>query len=441
MVSRSWGGGRSRRYRYAVASAASFVLTLAILPGLKWSLSYRPTFHGCGAHDGLVIAADVDISPDFKRRAKIEEWNKGKPPDRRATLVEIDRSTDATRGQLAAALASGSCAYDVLLVDVAWLPEYAQRGFLTEIDTSLLEDPGDFVLQPMKTGQWRGRQYAVPWFTDAGLLYVRNGETSPSTWRDLLDQGYVAQLKDYEGLTVNALEVIWNTQRPLVLSDTIDHVDTSTARVVLTGLDRLAGAGATLSGSRTYAEDESVEAFIGGRAPMRNWPYAFRELTADPRVRTDFTVKNLPDPLHLSVLGGWDLAVSKRSRRQTEALDLIKFLTRSDTQRDLFQCGGFTPSRNSAFADPKPCSDAKYSKDEQPSPAQFKEFATTLQAALYNARPRPVTPYYAQFSETFRGCVIQVLNAHAGLPGARRPTSQQLADALTAALRGRHGSC
>jgi multiple sugar transport system substrate-binding protein len=419
----------------------SCVLTLAILPGLKWSLSYRPILHGCGTHDGLVVAADVDISPDFQRRAMIEAWNKGKPPGQRATLVEVARSTDETRSQLAAALAAGSCTYDVLLVDIAWLPEYAQRGFLTEVKGSWLEDPGDIVPQTMKTGQWHEHQYGVPWFTDAGLLYVRRGEPTPSNWQELLHQGYVAQLKDYEGLTVNALEVIWNTQRRTVLSDTIDSVDENAARVVLNGLDQLAGAGAALSNSRAYAEDESVEAFIGGRAPMRNWPYAFRELTADPRVRTDFAVKSLPDPLRLSVLGGWDLAVSRHSRHQAEAGALIRFLTSTATQRELFHCGGFTPSRNSAFADPQPCSDPKYKKDEQPSPEQFREFATTLQAALYNARPRPVTPYYAQFSETFRSCVVQVLNAHAGLPGARRPTPQVLANALTAALKGRHGTC
>ncbi|HZB34273.1 MAG TPA: extracellular solute-binding protein [Streptosporangiaceae bacterium] len=417
------------------------MLTLVILPGLKWSLSYRSIFHGCGEHDGLVIAADVDVSPDFQRRAMVDAWNKDKAPGRRATLVEIARSTDATRSQLAAALASGSCAYDVLLVDTAWFPEYAQRGFLAEIKSSWLDEPSDFIPQIMKTGQWHERQYAVPWFTDAGLLYVRRGEAAPSTWDELLRQGYATQLKNYEGLTVNALEVIWNTQRRTVLSDAIDSVDENIARVVLQGLEELAGGGAALSGSRAYGESESIEAFIGGQAFMRNWPYAFRELTADPRIRTDFAVKSLPEPLRLSVLGGWHLAVSAHSRHQDEAVELIRFLTSATTQRELFHCGGFTPSRVSAFTDPKPCSDPKYSQDEQPSPEQFREFATTLQAALFNARPRPVTPYYAQFSETFRGCVVQVLNAHAGLPGASRPTPHKLSVALTDALRGRHGSC
>lgn len=419
----------------------SFVLTLAVLPGLKWSLSYRPIFDDCGAHDGLVIGADVDLSPDFQRRAMIDEWNKGKPPDRRATLVEVARSTDATRSQLAAALASGSCAYDVLLVDVVWLPEYVRRGFLAEVEDSWLDRPNDFVLQTMRTGQWRGRQYAIPWFTDAGLLYVRRDRPPPAGWRDLLGQGYITQLKDYEGLTVNALEVIWNTQHDPVLSGEIDKVDVGTARVVLRGLDRLAKANPRLlSHSRAYGEDESLQAFVAGRDPMRNWPYAFRQLTADQRVRDDFVVKKLPEA-GFTVLGGWDLAVSARSKHRTEAVALIKFLTGADTQQKLFSCGGFPPSRTSAFEDPKPCADPKYSRDEQPSPRQFAEFAGVLAGSLYKAQRRPVTPYYAQFSETFRGCITQLMDARAGAQGAREPSAETLAAALTAALHGRHGSC
>lgn len=432
------------------------MLTLIVLPGIMWSASYRPAVNGCGEHDGLVIAADVDVSPDFQRRALIEEWNKGRPPDRRATLVEFARSTDATRSQLSAALDAGSCAYDVLLVDVAWLPEYARRGFLLEVENSWMESPNDFVPQTAKTAQWQGLQYAVPWFTDAGLLYVRQGTKTPNSWNELLSRGYAAQLKDYEGLTVNVLEIIWNTQEQ-VLSDAVDGVDERTAQVVLNGLDKLASASAdakkkmkerwprpfrdNLSDSRAYAEEDSVEAFVSGDATlMRNWPYAFRMLTADPRVPDSFVVTNLPGA-GLSVLGGWNLAVSAHSKHEAEAGALIHFLTSKNAQRRLFSCGGFTPSRNSAFEDPKPCSDKKYRPEELPPPERFTGFANTLKAALYDARPRPVTPYYAQFSETFRGCVIQVLDAHDKLPGARRPTPKTLADALTAALNGQHGSC
>ncbi|MGI5322768.1 extracellular solute-binding protein [Actinomadura nitritigenes] len=428
--------GRKRLF----SSLAACILLVGAALVVKWSTGYRPLFHGCGKHRGLTIATDVDISPDFQRRALVEEWNRTHPKEP-AALIEVSRSTDTTRSQIAAALDSGSCAYDVLLVDVAWLPEYAQRGFLEEVRDSWIDDPADFVPQTMATGRWDGRQYAVPWFTDAGLLYVRKGEKAPQSWDELLRRGYAAQLENYEGLTANALEVVWNTQGAAVLSGDAGRVDVRTAGEVLNGLDRLAGAGPALSASRAYMEDGSLEAFAGGRAPlMRNWPFAFRALTADPRVGGGFDVATLPKP-GLTVLGGWDLAVSTRSEHRAEAGRLIDFLTGRDSQHQLFVCGGFTPTRTSVFDDTTPCKDPKYRPEELPTPERFAQFATTLKAALYQARLRPVTPYYAQFSETFRGCVEQVLNARAGVRGARRPSPETLANALTAALKGGRGSC
>ncbi|MDL4819109.1 extracellular solute-binding protein [Actinomadura opuntiae] len=428
------------RHKRLCSSLAALVLLVAAGLGVRWSMGYRPRFHGCGKHRGLTIATDVDVSPDFQRRALVEGWNRTHP-EQPATLIEVSRSTDTTRSQIAAALESGSCAYDVLLVDVAWLPEYARRGFLEKVRRSWIDNPADFVPQTMATGRWDGDQYAVPWFTDAGLLYVRKGEKAPESWDELLRQGYAAQLENYEGLTANALEVIWNTQGGAVLSGDVGRVDAKTAQVVLNGLDRLAGAGPALSASRAYMEDGSLEAFASGHARlMRNWPFAFRALTADPRVGSGFDVATLPKP-GLTVLGGWDLAVSARSEHPAEAGRLIDFLTSKDSQHQLFVCGGFTPTRTSVFDDTTPCKDPKYTPEELPTPERFAQFATTLKAALYQARLRPVTPYYAQFSETFRGCVEQVLNARAGMRGARKPTAEAFANALTAALKGKRGSC
>ncbi|MBO2459069.1 extracellular solute-binding protein [Actinomadura violacea] len=430
-------GARRRR---VVASVVAFAVTLVLLQGIRWSLSYHPLFHGCGEHRGLTIAADVDVSPDFRRRALVEDWNQHHPRDP-ATLIEVARSTDTTRSQLASTLESGSCAYDVLLVDVAWLPEYAHRGFLAPVKGDWMEDRSDFLRPTLDTGKWKGTQYAVPWFTDAGLLYVRKGTKAPESFDALLKAGYATQLADYEGLTANALEVIWNASQKVVLSgDHVDKVDEGTAQVVLNGLDHLVGGGSALAASRDSMEDGSLKAFASGQPLMRNWPYAFRTLTADPRIRNGFDVRPLPYP-GIAVLGGWDLAVSARSKHQAEAGLLVKTLTGREAQGTLFACGGFTPTRNSTLRDTDKCKDPKFRDDELPSPERFKEFANTLRTALFQAQPRPITPYYAQFSETFRGCVEDVLDAGNHVPGARRPDAATLAKVLTAALKGKHSSC
>jgi multiple sugar transport system substrate-binding protein len=54
----------------------------------------------------------------------------------------------------------------------------------------------------------------------------------------------------------------------------------------------------------------------------------------------------------------------------------------------------------------------------------------TLKSALATAHPRPITPYYEQFSETFRRCAINVLDGNA-------PSAATVADALA----GRRSDC
>ncbi|GLY86080.1 hypothetical protein [Actinoallomurus iriomotensis] len=48
-----------------------------------------------------------------------------------------------------------------------------------------------------------------------------------------------------------------------------------------------------------------------------------------------------------------------------------------------------------------------------PTAADLAKFAVTLKSALATAQPRPITPNYKQFSETFRACALNVLEGRA----------------------------
>lgn len=425
-----------------VASLLAVPATFFVVQSVTASPSAKPSLGGCGEHRGLVVAGGTDVSVNRQRQVLIDRWNQRHPgPDRHATLVEIGTSSDDQRAELAAAEETGSCAYDVLVLDTPWTAEFAQRGFLRPITAAVTRDP-DFIPSVMRTGKWHDRQYALPWNTDAGLLYARKGTPVPGDWTQLLSEGYAAELADYEGLTVNALEVLWNTGGAgPVLSGPVDKVDVATVRnAILPGLRRLVpanadkAAGEALEESRSFTETEAIGAFIDGdQRLLRHWPYAFRTLTADPRTHDAFTVAPLPGP-GFSVLGGQNLAVSSRSRHAGDATALIEFLTGRESEGTLFACGGFAPTRSTAFTATS-CKEPAFTKDpDVPTPAELRAFAGTLRAALYNARPRPITPYYVQFSETFRTCVAKVLD------GAS-PSPATVANALNAALKGHRSSC
>jgi multiple sugar transport system substrate-binding protein len=425
--------GLKRHLAVIVASLVAIPLTLVVLDQMWGTPSSSPAFAGCGEHDGLVVAAGTDASLNYQRRILIRQWNERPGQTHRATMVELGTSIDWVRSQLAAAVQARSCAYDVLMLDTPWTAEFAERGLVVPVEDAWMEDPGDFFLPVMETVMWGGLQYAVPWTTDAGLLFLRDRTPAPASWDALLRTGYAAQLANYEGLTVNALEVIWNTERP-VLSGPVEQVDVATARVILRGLNRLARGGGALPASRGWDEDAAFSAFVAKQTPiMRHWPGTFRELTADPRVGGAFEFGQLPRPSY-SVLGGQSLAVSAFSKRKDKAGELIRFLTGKAAETRLYTCGGYPPTRQSALGGDPTCPDTKGDDPATPTPQRTEEFTTILKAALQSARPRPATPYYGQFSETFRGCVNLVLDKKA-------PSPEALANALNAALRGEHGSC
>jgi multiple sugar transport system substrate-binding protein len=149
---------------------------------------------------------------------------------------------------------------------------------------------------------------------------------------------------------------------------------------------------------------------------MRNWPVAHRTLspptTADSAAALDFAVARLPGP---SALGGQNLAISTHSRRPRAAQALIEFLTGERSQQILFERGGFAATREIVYRDAAVTDRYRY--------------APTLLEAIRSAHTRPVTPHYAQFSETFRAIVRQSLADGGRLPPDAKPR-------LEAALKG-----
>ena len=437
----NWMWPKSRGHRLATVGAVLLAvpLTFVMLQAVTGPASSGPALDGCGEHEGLVIVADPDASFGAQRRHLINDWNDHHGPGLRARMVEVGPAIDALHSQVAAAAQTHSCIYDVYVLDTPWTAEFAERNAIERVEDAWMEDPGDIIPDVLETGKWHGVQYAVPWTTDAGLLYRRAGKDPPNSWDELLNAGYATQLADYEGLTVNALEAVWNiTNRP-VLSGPVDHVDVDDAQLILTALDRLRRPNGYVTASRAWDEMAAAEAFAGrgGQRPtfLRNWPYVFRVLTADPRVGSAFEVSQLPTP-SFSVLGGQNLAVSAYSEHKEAAGQLIRFLTGKTAEEYLFTCGGYPPTRLAALG--TQCGRPGQSPNtdpDVPSSQRVGQLAMSLRAALVGARPRPATPYYEQFSEAFRGCVTLALFTD------RPPPADTLVRVLNAALKGKQSSC
>lgn len=302
--------------------------------------------------------------------------------------------------------------FDVLSMDVIWVPEFARAGWLRDLSNMLSEkDKDDFFPGPMQAVTYKDRVYAIPWYIDAGVLYYRKdllekyGFTPPQTWQELVKiaqfiisredglYGFIWQGKQYEGLVCNALEYLWSNEGD-VLKDGKAVIDSPENIYALSFMrDLIAKYKITPPLVTTAIEEPTRHIFGSGKAVfMRNWPYAWNifEKEGSP-VRGKVGVAPLPSfrkGISASTLGGWQLGINRYSKHPDAAERFVKFLSTEEAQKTLSITIGYKPSRKSLYKD-------RDLIKEQP-------FIAGLYEIFLNARPRPVSPYYMMMSQVLQ---------------------------------------
>ncbi|TLQ47463.1 ABC transporter substrate-binding protein [Streptomyces marianii] len=361
----------------------------------------------------------------------LEGWNRSHP-DEKVALVELPDSADETRAQVATGLRSGDGRYDILNMDVTWTSEFAAAGWIAPLEADRF--PLDSFLPPvLDTATYEGELYAVPYVTNAGMLYYRKdvldreGLTPPRTWAELEHQartvapryglgGYAGQFLPYEGLTVNATEAVYSAGGTILGDDGRVTVDSPAARTGLGFLTRGVRDGWIPGEALAYKEEESRQAFQDGRLLfLRNWPYAYAGASGkDSRVAGRFGAVPLPGPdgPGTSVLGGSNLAVSARARHPESANDLIAYLTSTPVQRKVLTEGALPPVRAELYRDP--------------GLIRRFPYLPALRASVLSAAPRPKSARYGQVSLAVQAVVHDAMAQHQKPDEAVRRLSREL---------------
>ncbi|MFF8869699.1 extracellular solute-binding protein [Streptomyces massasporeus] len=462
---------RARRLPAAVLS----LLSLLALASCTGGEGQEEQPQGADVSTRIVVASGQDVTgKNGIRRQLIDAWNtKEGSHGYQARLVELPGSADQQRSQLLGALQSGSADYDVVNLDVTWVPEFAESGMIRPLTDAAVKAPEDIVPSVDSTSYWDGKRYAVPFNSDAGLLYYRKDHLRKAgasrtelsdgvTWdelRELTDAvdpegdnaGWTTQLAAYEGRTVNAIEAFASAVPGFLLTDR-DGKYVATREQLTAGVTELRTRTAkpyTLEEAYTSREAESLSAFAEGRTTfLRHWPYAYPTLYET--FKGKLGVARLPGK---AVLGGQNLAVtsSMSGQRAAKAEELIAFLTDPDSERCLLRAG-FAATRASAYRETGTAPDCRHAPAyaETPSasptgestvrtpPDRFTDGTSysrdILYPALREAVHRPVTPLYGAVNRT----LITELDALYGPPresGERRPGDAEIARRLDEALR------
>ncbi len=268
---------------------------------------------------------------------------------------------------------------------------------------------------------------AVPLFIDVGMMYYRRdyigrladadaveGQLRRSiTWTEFIRLGrrmqalgvpfYVFQADHYEGLLCSFCEMLENQQRPLYANDSIQLETPEAVRAVTLLVDlvhayRLSPASVTqfkeLNSYRHYVEENGVF--------LRGWPNFIRDYQAvfgGMTIARQLAKAPLP---HFdgfppaSILGGWNLIISKYSVQKKEALVFIKFLLSEEAQKIMYEEGGYLPVTNSLY------SDTAYVR-MHPDLLFYKQLMTT-------GVNRPRLIEYTKMSDIISECIKSAIN-------------------------------
>lgn len=379
-----------------------------------------------GAHAATLSISCGAVGRELQLcREGVEAWSR--QSGHTVNIVSTPNSATERLALYQQILAAGSSDIDVFQVDVVWPGILANH--LVDLSGHVEKDAlAQHFPAIVANNTVRGALVAMPWFTDAGVLYYRrdlldkHGKAPPTTWAELTAtarqiqqaeraagngrmHGFVFQAKAYEGLTCNALEWIDSFGGGTIVAG--DGKVTVNNRRAAAALTQAAGWVGKIApeGVLNYDEEQSRGVFQSGNAVfMRNWPYAWALANADDSaVKGKVGVVALPrggeGDKRTGVLGGWQLAVSKYSANPAIAADLVRHLTSAAEQKRRAIAGAYNPTIPALYDD----------ADVLAAVPFFGQLSETFANAV--ARPSRVTGIkYNRVSAEFYATVHEVLS-------------------------------
>jgi trehalose/maltose transport system substrate-binding protein len=429
--------------RAGVRGAALLAVAAVVLAGCGDSGSDSSGSNQSGAIEGrgpIKFATGKDTSGNMQKL--VDEWN-AQHPDEKVTITELPESADDQRDAMLRNAQAQTDEYTILNLDVVWTAEFAANRYVVELPQDEF-DLENFLEPAVNTAKYRDKLYAVPVYSDGGLLYYRKdlldaaGVTSaPKTWAELQDACakvkanpanaslgcYAGQFEKYEGLTVNFSEAVQSAGGSILDDSGKPTVDTPEAKEGLNFLVNGMTSGAIPQAAATYKEEEGRRAFQDGQLIFhRNWPYVYAKATmtdGSSQIAGKFAVAPLPglDGPGVSTLGGHNFAISSFAKNKATALDFIKFFTSEEAERSNLLATSQAPTRSSLY-------------DDAELVAQFP-YLTTLKESILAAVPRPQAVKYGDVTAAIQEAAYSAMNGETSTDAALADLQSKL-ESLTA---------
>ncbi|QDP41656.1 ABC transporter substrate-binding protein [Radiobacillus deserti] len=354
----------------------------------------------------LVYSSGVDTTDATE---KLIEAFEASHPNIDIEYREMPADTGQQHDQYVTAFSAQSSEIDVFEGDVIWPAEFAQANYTLDLDRFIKADGinmDDYFPGTVAAGKFNGKQWAMPMFSDAGMLYYRTDivDTPPKTWDELIKQakslkgeagtqfGYLMQAAQYEGLVCNAIEFIASYGGQIINENNEVVANSPETVKAIKKMQEIVNSAFVPDNILNFMETETETAWIEGQSVFaRNWPY-MQASSNDPersKVIDKIGITTLPsgDADSAATLGGWMAMINRYTEHPEAAWELVKFLSGPEGQKIRAIEGGSAPTLKALYED----ADIKEASPLFANP----EFQKVLAAAV----PRPVSPIYPEISD------------------------------------------
>jgi len=404
----------------------------------------------------------VEINAPFLQRPAYAAAAKMIPEFESESGIKVAFETmpyENSREKQILAFTAGTAQYDVALIDLVWLGEFAASEWIVPLerfyDDPDLADPaldldGFFPILLEATGTWNGVIYGLPFDNYSGFLYYNRDMLNeagfaepPESWQVLYDQygpaltkddRYAFALQSRRGETQSAdsfMRMVWAFGGSLI--------DPETFEPNLSSPESLAGLRFRQDLMRymppdvvEWDHDETVQALAQGRVAMITEWSAFYPTLSNPETSV------IADSLGVTIepagadgephpaLGGISLGINAQSpeEKQAAAWLFIQWLNSEAKANEYIQYGGISGRM-------KPY-------DDQELAEQYPYFAPLVLSFSQYANPvfRPRFPEWPQISEIIAQTGSEIMLGSGSIEDGVQTIEEQMRQILKPYIEG-----
>lgn len=373
--------------------------------------------------------AALESDPNGMMEEARKRFNEEHDDNIQVEFVMLSNNASEAHDQTVTQLTAQSDKLDIVNMDVVWVAEFAEAGWLKPLDELFTEDmQSNYIERQVDAMKYNDHIWAVPWFNDLHPLWFRTDLLEkhnfdvPDTYEKAVK--IAQEIQDEEG--VHGFSMHWGRSEQLIVS--------FTEFILANGGDFF-----DEDGSVIINQPEAVEALqfmvdmiyeyevvsqsaIGNMTPddaripftegqvlfHPNWGYIYSINQGEDSAVKDKTwvTSNLKfeGKEKANAVGGWNFAIADHTKKPDEAWKVIEWFTSYENQREVLIGGGQVGTHIDLYKDEEILEANPYLSEylevfneaaNRPSHPQYAKLSDIAQSYVHKALMRDITPQEA----------------------------------------------